>query len=102
MISGFVRPEAGSIALGTRQIGAAELFERASLADRETFQTPILVDDMTIYENVTVASEQREAVSTVAWAFGLPGTWRKRRHAGERARDCIELAGLGISPMRWG
>jgi branched-chain amino acid transport system ATP-binding protein len=54
-ISGLVRPRAGKILFGEREIGALPLHARARLGIGRTFQIPQPMHHLTVRENLTVA-----------------------------------------------
>jgi branched-chain amino acid transport system ATP-binding protein len=54
-ISGLVRPRAGKILFGKREIGALPLHARARLGIGRTFQIPQPMHHLTVRENLTVA-----------------------------------------------
>jgi ABC-type branched-subunit amino acid transport system ATPase component len=79
VVTGFHRPEAGEITLGTVRLAGRSPQAIAAAGVARTFQTPKLVARWTLLANVAVAAEQR----------GL-----KRRDAEAEAMRCLEAVGL--------
>jgi branched-chain amino acid transport system ATP-binding protein len=87
-LTGYTRPAAGQVVFGGREIGGLRPYQRARLGLARTFQSGELFDDLTVEENLLVASEQvtigsalRELVlprragdrESVEWALSVCG-----------------------------
>jgi branched-chain amino acid transport system ATP-binding protein len=57
-LTGYTRPAAGRIVFDGRDIGALRPYRRARLGLARTFQSVELFDDLTVDENLLVASER--------------------------------------------
>ena len=57
-LTGYTRPAAGRIVFGGREIGGLRPYQRARLGLARTFQSGELFDDLTVEENLLVASER--------------------------------------------
>src|SRR6516162_7201911 len=57
-LTGYTRPAAGRIVFGGREIGGLRPYQRARLGLARTFQSVELFDDLTVEENLLVASER--------------------------------------------
>jgi branched-chain amino acid transport system ATP-binding protein len=57
-LTGYTRPAAGRIVFGGREIGGLRPYQRARLGLGRTFQSGELFDDLTVEENLLVASER--------------------------------------------
>jgi ABC-type branched-subunit amino acid transport system ATPase component len=88
VISGFVRPTHGSVLLDGRSILERRAWERARFGIGRTFQTPVLIDRMTVVENVESGLFVRGHTSPAEDALLLP---RSRREARERRRVATSL-----------
>src|ERR1700690_4369111 len=68
-LTGYTRPAAGRIVFGGRDIGALRPYRRALLGLARTFQSVELFDDLTVEENLLVASEHVTVGSTLRDLF---------------------------------
>ncbi|AOJ00426.1 MULTISPECIES: ABC transporter ATP-binding protein [Burkholderia] len=57
VLSGFLRPRAGSVALDGRALLGLSVTERVRAGVRRTFQTEQIVEDLTVYDNVLALAE---------------------------------------------
>jgi branched-chain amino acid transport system ATP-binding protein len=64
-LTGYTRPAAGRIVFGGRDIGALRPYRRARLGLARTFQSVELFDDLTVEENLLVASEHVTVASAL-------------------------------------
>ncbi len=88
-ITGEVKPDAGSILFGGRDITSLPVFRRARLGLARSFQITSLMDTMSVFDNVLLA--------VMAHAGSAFGFWRPARaEAGLRmkALEALALAGL--------
>ncbi len=63
MLSGFYRPDAGSIAIGGREIGGAAAWRIARAGIARTYQTTQLFGSMTVAENLAIAGGSGELLA---------------------------------------
>src|SRR4249920_3927901 len=83
VLSGFVRPAAGTVrAFGTDLLSMAH-FRRARWGVRRTFQTEQAIEELSVFDNVAMVHEHSR----------LGGASRRRD-----VLDAIEFAGLDIDP----
>jgi branched-chain amino acid transport system ATP-binding protein len=82
-LTGYTRPAAGRIVFSGREIGGLRPYQRARLGLARTFQSGELFDDLTVEENLLVASE-RVTVGSALRDLVLP------RRAGNR--DSVDWA----------
>ena len=68
-LTGYTRPAAGRIVFGGRDIGSLRPYRRARLGLARTFQSVELFDDLTVDENLLVASEHVTVASALADLF---------------------------------
>ena len=93
-ITGFQRPDRGSVALDGRDISGLASWQIARAGLMRTFQTVRVYDQMSLMENLLVAMQ---SFDSVGWLDALLRTGRLKREesaAGERARELIGLVGL--------
>jgi branched-chain amino acid transport system ATP-binding protein len=69
-LTGYTRPAAGRIIFGGRDIGGLRPYRRARLGLARTFQSVELFDDLTVEENLLVASEHVTVASALRDLFG--------------------------------
>jgi branched-chain amino acid transport system ATP-binding protein len=72
-LTGYTRPAAGRITFNGRDIGALRPYRRARLGLARTFQSVELFDDLTVEENLLVASEHVTVASALRDLFGRSG-----------------------------
>ena len=68
-LTGYTRPAAGRITFGGRDIGGLRPYRRARLGLARTFQSVELFDDLTVEENLLVASEHVTVASALRDLF---------------------------------
>jgi branched-chain amino acid transport system ATP-binding protein len=83
VLSGFVRPAAGSVRAFGENLLARPHFRRARWGLRRTFQTEQAIEELTVYENVAMVHEHA----------GLGGSGRRRDVLG-----AISMVGLRSDP----
>ena len=69
-LTGYTRPAAGRITFNGRDIGGLRPYRRARLGLARTFQSVELFDDLTVEENLLVASEHVTVASALRDLFG--------------------------------
>jgi branched-chain amino acid transport system ATP-binding protein len=93
MVTGYLKPDAGTIALDGHDITARTHRQIAAMGICRSFQIPQLCLELTLEENLLVA---------VAAAQGRPSPWQHSRSAGrrERAHELMERFGLSSDADR--
>jgi ABC-type branched-subunit amino acid transport system ATPase component len=101
VLSGFVRPAAGSVtAFGENLLGMAH-FRRARWGVRRTFQTEQAIENLSVYDNVGMVHEHSKLTSSerrtdVLGAIAIVGleqaTYKKVGTLGAGERRLVELA----------
>ena len=97
-VSGFVRPERGTILLGGRDISSLPPHRRAALGLGRTFQQIGLVKDLTVVDNLVLAQHRLAQYGTASALGHLPRAARREREMTERAREtlvALDLERLG-------
>jgi branched-chain amino acid transport system permease protein len=100
LISGHLRPQAGTILIGGKSVEARPASERARLGMRRTFQSASLVEELSSVRNVAVGQylhTPRLAARAPVWGMSL-GTVRDSRKITTTSRDALRT--LGVRP-RW-
>ena len=93
-LTGLEAPTEGSVALcGVPLSGRPDEVARAGVA--RTFQNIRLFPNMTGLENVLVGEHTHISVGVLAAVVRGPRYWREERAAAARARELLELVGLG-------
>lgn len=96
-VSGYYKPDSGSIGIGGENISTLAAYKRARLGISRTFQTPTMPEELSVGEVVRTGALPRE-VGVVATMLRLP-SYRKRLRDGEamtttalRALNLLEFA----------
>ncbi|MER7367764.1 ABC transporter ATP-binding protein [Nonomuraea wenchangensis] len=89
VVTGYVRPAAGTVRIGGERIPAGRPAAVARKGVRRTFQTPRLVAELSVEANVLVGLDT--GTSTLADYLGLS---RAARAARARVRELLEAFGL--------
>jgi branched-chain amino acid transport system ATP-binding protein len=87
--SGILRPTAGSVHLGGRDVTDAPVHHRARAGLGRTFQTSSLFPALSVHENVRLAAQSTLGGSLSALHFP-----RRSDRAGQIAADCLAEVGL--------
>jgi ABC-type branched-subunit amino acid transport system ATPase component len=95
MISGFYRPDSGSIRLGGFEVVGRSPARIARLYVGRTFQTPKLLPELSASENVMLGGYTAERATGLEIALRLPRARREQRALESRARRYLDFVGLG-------
>jgi branched-chain amino acid transport system ATP-binding protein len=95
LVSGVLPPDAGTVALRGEPIQGRPAHRIAALGLSRTFQQIRLFAQMTALENVMVGVHPRSRAGFVAGMFHLPWTWREEREVERRAREALDVVGVG-------
>ncbi len=94
VISGFIRSDRGSVTIGDTDIFGRAPHRIARLGVGRTFQTPKLLHDMTVLDNVRLGGYVSERASAFAIAVGLPRARRDRDDGSAAALALLQFVGL--------
>ncbi len=94
LISGVLKADAGEIMFRDRELGALKPQLRARLGLSRTFQNTLLFDEMTVEENVMVASEAHTRLNVLTYLLRLPAVYRTEEERRVTARDALKIVGL--------
>jgi branched-chain amino acid transport system ATP-binding protein len=94
LLSGFLRPTAGSIRFNGQEIAGAPAWQVARLGITRTFQNIRLFDDLSVLDNVRVSMQRRWPRSLIATLVSAPSFRRRERELEDEAIHLLELFGL--------
>jgi len=101
VLSGFVRPISGTVVLDDIDLLALSPIRRVAAGLRRTFQQELVVDDLTLWENIQaiadhVSQTRRDGEQDVDRAIAFVGLQRQKHLPGRRAnlfeRRMVEIA----------
>jgi len=95
VISGFVTPAYGAVAVDGVDVTALAPHERARFGIGRVFQDARLFGDLTVRETVMVALEAHERSEVVPSLLALPPSRRAERRKRAEAEGYIDFLGLG-------
>jgi branched-chain amino acid transport system ATP-binding protein len=94
LLSGMVRPTTGSIALDGREMTRLRPAQVAQAGIARTFQNIRLFGDMSVLDNVRVASQRHTPGPLWAALLASPGFRRRERESMAHAERMLRLVGL--------
>jgi ABC-type branched-subunit amino acid transport system ATPase component/ABC-type branched-subunit amino acid transport system permease subunit len=94
VISGYYSAAAGTLALGAAALPAGRPALRAARGIARTFQTPRIIGEATVLQNVMIGGTIAGAGSFVESLLALPRHRRDQREIGARARALLAVVGL--------
>lgn len=94
LLSGMVRPTTGTIALEGREMTRLRPAQVAQAGIARTFQNIRLFGDMSVLDNVRVASQRHVPGPLWAALLSTPGFRRRERESMVRAERLLHLVGL--------
>jgi branched-chain amino acid transport system permease protein len=95
VISGYYRPEQGNLTLGSEALPAGAPETRAQRGIARTYQTPRLIGEASVLQNVMVGGTVDGRATFLEALFSLPRQRRDERMMEERARLALAAVGLG-------
>jgi branched-chain amino acid transport system ATP-binding protein len=95
VLCGFVRPQAGTIAFGGRELSRMRPHRLASLGIARTLQGIGLFSGLTVVENVMVGATSRARAGFWSGLLGLPRSDADERRLRADAMQALELTGVG-------
>jgi branched-chain amino acid transport system permease protein len=94
MISGYYRPEAGGVTLGGIPLDPGRPVSRAGRGVARTFQTPRIVGEASVLENVMIGGTIRGHASFAEALFLLPRHLKEETMLRTRAAEALRAVGL--------
>ena len=96
LIAGVYMPSSGEIYFEGKPLGNAPPHKRAALGVARTFQNVLLFDNMTVLENVMTGQHPRSRYGFFEAALRLPKAHREEETISLKARQYLNLVGLGV------
>jgi branched-chain amino acid transport system permease protein len=97
VISGYYTPEAGRVALGSHDLAHGIPQLRAGLGIARTFQTPRLIGEASVLQNVMIGGTVDGTATFVESLLALPRHWRDE--AMLRAEAMLALHAVGLEAL---
>jgi branched-chain amino acid transport system ATP-binding protein len=97
LITGFYRPDSGSVWFKGVDVTRHEVHERAAMGMGRTFQNVGLVKSSTVRENLLTAQHLEAGYSVVAGMLGAPHTFAAERTLNARAEALADI--MGLTPL---
>ena len=94
VISGFIRSDRGSVMIGDTEVSKLAPHEVARLGVGRTFQTPKLLSDMTVLDNVRLGGFVSERATALEIALSLPRSRADHRESSAAALALLRFVGL--------
>jgi len=95
VISGIYRPTTGTVRYGPTQVSGLSEFKVARRGIARTFQHPVLVDEMTVLENVLLGSVDAMRIGWLRSMFATPLARARERQLIGEAQEALTDLGLG-------
>jgi branched-chain amino acid transport system ATP-binding protein len=96
LIAGVYMPSSGEIYFEGKPLGNAPPHKRAALGIARTFQNVLLFDNMTALENVMTGQHPRSRYGFFEAALRLPKAHREEETMSLKAKQYLNLVGLGM------
>jgi branched-chain amino acid transport system permease protein len=101
VISGYYTPQEGSVSRDGADITREGVHTRAAHHIARTFQTPRLIGESSVLENVMIGGDIDASGTFVESLFALPRHWRDEAHLRENAMAALTIVGLeGLANVR--
>jgi ABC-type branched-subunit amino acid transport system ATPase component/ABC-type branched-subunit amino acid transport system permease subunit len=94
LISGYYAPTKGHVRLGEEEIGGRSAAALSLIGIGRTFQTPRLLPDMSVLDNVLLGCYPAEKASALGIALGLPGPRAEAARMEAEALGILAFVGL--------
>ncbi len=95
VISGYYRPETGTMTCDNAPLPAGDAVGRAARGIARTFQTPRVVGEASVLQNVMVGAMIEGRAGFLEALFALPRQRAEERATEARARQALAAVGLG-------
>jgi ABC-type branched-subunit amino acid transport system ATPase component/ABC-type branched-subunit amino acid transport system permease subunit len=101
VISGYYHPQAGGITLGALRLLGRAPHSRAAHGIARTFQTPRIIGESTVLQNVMVGATITGRASFIEAMLSLPRQIQDERRLTASARTALQAVGLeGLADVR--
>ena len=91
VVSGFVPPDDGAVALAGRDLSGLPAERRSRLGLVRSFQDPVLFPTLSVLDVVRLSAERGDPTRLLP---ALAGGWRRERRIDQQARDLVAMFGL--------
>lgn len=95
VISGYYRPQEGGMTLAGAELPAGRPAGRAGRGIARTFQTPRMIGEATVLENVMIGATVEGRAGFLEALLSLPRQRAEERAMADRARLALDAVGLG-------
>ncbi len=96
ILSGLLRPQSGTISIYGQRVEHMAVWRRVDLGVMRTFQTAVMVKELTTSENVSIGSYSRYpwvGLRSLAWPV-IPSARRDSKRIAASAREALRSVGL--------
>ena len=101
VISGYYAPQQGDVRIGERVLPPGRPEVRADMGLARTFQTPRVVGEASVLENVMIGGTVAGRAGFLTTLLAMPGRGRDERELATRARLALRAVGLeGLAEVR--
>jgi branched-chain amino acid transport system permease protein len=94
VISGYYRPQEGTVTIGARPLAFGEAGTRAAMRVARTFQTPHIIGEMSVVDNVMIGGNVDLRTTFLEALISLPRQRREERDLHEKAMVALNAVGL--------
>jgi len=94
VVSGYYQPQQGRMMLGENPLLSGRPQARAAFGIARTFQTPRIIGEATVLQNVMIGGTIDGRATFLEALFALPRHHRDERHLEQAARLALEAVGL--------
>ncbi len=94
ILTGVYKPTSGKYEFNGRQINGEKPYKLVQYGMARTFQNIRLFKNMTVLDNVIVASNFNMKYGYLAGTFRLPRYWKEEKEARKKAMDLLEIFDL--------
>ena len=101
LVTGFLRPDRGQITYETNDITRYSSYQIASLGIVRTYQNTSLFDNLTVSENVRIATHTKTKSGVLDAIFKTAKTKRDKVYVEERISELLYFTGLGGKEEEW-
>jgi len=100
LLSGYYKPDSGSIVLDGEDLAAMPIQARAPRGIARTFQKPRLLPTLSVLENAVLGAWRDVQTTFLGGALASPGARREERTMRDHAADLLHGVGLGTMLQR--
>jgi branched-chain amino acid transport system permease protein len=93
-ISGFIRPDSGQVMIGTTDVSSLSPYQVAQHGVGRTFQTPKLLGDMSVLDNVRLGGFMNEHATAFEVVLNLPRVRSDDLASKVQALELLKFVGL--------